>query len=143
MKYYFICYSLNLERNFFPSSRDIILKRWVKIKEKVKVKACPKGQLITALERLLDEIKKGYLAIGDARIDLPKTVDLKMELEEKDGRVEFELELNWPLHPAKEEKEEARTEETAKAKEQKGEEEKKEGLNLFSGSEANGRKSRD
>ncbi len=104
-----------LERNFFLPG-NIFKRGGVKIKEKIKVKACPKGQLITSLERLLNEIRKGYLAMGDARVDLPKTVDLKMELEEKNSRVEFELELNWPLHPG----EEAGTEEAAKA-EEKGE----------------------
>ncbi len=54
---------------------------------------------MTALERLLSEIRKGYVSIGDTQVFLPKTVDLKMELEEKDGRVEFELELKWPLQP--------------------------------------------
>lgn len=36
-----------------------------------------------------------------------------MELEEKNGQVEFELELNWPLHPG----EEAGTEEAVKTEE--------------------------
>lgn len=40
-----------------------------------------------------------------------------MELEEKNGQVEFELELNWPLHPG----EEAGTGEAVKA-EEKGKE---------------------
>lgn len=118
VKYIFICYHIDVQAitPFLDFQIKYILARWGKIKEKIKVKACPKGQLITALERLLNEIKKGYLAIGDARLDLPKTVDLKMELEEKNGRVEFELELNWPLHPV----EEAGTGEAAKAKEKEG-----------------------
>lgn len=82
------------------------------------------------MERLLNEIRKGYLALGDTRADLPKTVDLKMELEEKNGQVEFELELNWLLHPGKE----AGAEEAVKAEEmgreakeaEQGEEEKEE-----------------
>lgn len=101
-----------MERNFFLPG-NIFKRGGVKIKEKIKVKACPKGQLITSLERLLNEIRKGYLAMGDARVDLPKTVDLKMELEEKNSRVEFELELNWPLHPG----EEAETGEAVKTEE--------------------------
>ncbi|MGB9904084.1 MAG: hypothetical protein ACPLQO_05350 [Desulfotomaculales bacterium] len=55
------------------------------------------------MERLLNEIRKGYLAVGDARVELPGAVDLKMELEDKEGRLEFELELAWGS-PAQEEK---------------------------------------
>lgn len=51
------------------------------------------------------------MAIGDAQVSLPKTVDLKMELEEKDGQVEFELELKWPLHPQEEAETEGEAEE--------------------------------
>lgn len=101
--------------------------RWGKIKEKIKVKACSRGQLITSLERLLNEIRKGYLAIGDSQVNLPRTADLKMELEEKNGRVEFELELTWSTHLQEEEQGfEERQEGQEKQEKQKDEDEEKE-----------------
>jgi amphi-Trp domain-containing protein len=66
------------------------------MKNELKVSECPKDRLILYLEKLLQQIREGHVTVGFAEVSCPEIVDLEVELEEKDGKVELEVEIKWP-----------------------------------------------
>lgn len=67
-----------------------------KMEIQVKIVSCSKNQLTANLEKILQQVRSGYLEIGNTKTTLPSELDLKMELEERSDKTEFELELSWP-----------------------------------------------
>lgn len=67
------------------------------MKNEIKISECPKEKLILYLEKLFEQIREGRVEIGLTEIVIPEILNLEVELEEKEGIAELEIEIKWPL----------------------------------------------
>lgn len=65
-------------------------------KEKIK-KQVRKEEFLEYLRNLISQVEQGYVLIGDKKIELPESFELKIKCEEEDKKKEVEWKIEWKI----------------------------------------------